>query len=421
LKQNIGKDIYCDVFVEETKGQWRRFETISNHIAVEKIDDYLVYRLINPGRILWDQLGIYYRNIQNFKEKRILVNSIVDKDCMNCHSFCLNDPDKMIFHIRGKLGGTILINEKQIKKINTATNYTISAGAYPAWHPGGKFIAFSVNKISQYFHAVSNKKIEVHDSYSDLILYDIEANMDTTSPKISTKKRETMPTWSPDGKYLYFCAAPEFKKDIRYDSVKYSLYRITYEIDSAEWGEIDTILTPRETGLSIAWPRISPDGRYLLFCMAKHGYFTIHYPSSDLYLMDLKTMEYKRLDINSDQTESFHSWSKNSRWFVFSSKRRNGLNARPYFSYIDKNGIVYKPFLLPQKDPGFYDTYLMNYNVPEMVSGSFNFDKWDLTKAVRKKAINATFDTSVNIDALSGATRIRLQKDTILSESSLKK
>jgi dipeptidyl aminopeptidase/acylaminoacyl peptidase len=217
-----------------------------------------------------------------------------------------------------------------------------------------------------------------------------------------------MPAWSPDGRYLYFCVAPEFSKDLLYDSVKYDLVRISYDIESGKWGQADTILTARKTGLSISWPRISPDGRYLLFCMANHGYFTIHYPSSDLYIMDLETGKYNRLDINSDHVESYHSWSGNGRWFVFTSKKLNGLCSRPYFCYFDNKGRAHKPFILPQKDPDFYDTFLKNYNVPELVSGPVKINKWNLRKTVNSNAIDAEFDQNVDIDALSGATRIKM-------------
>ncbi len=407
LKQNTGNKLYFDIYVQETGRQWRKYRTITNQIANEDIDDYLVYRLINPGYILWEKMGIYRRNIQNFNEKPLIENTQAEKNCINCHSFCRNSPDKMIFHIRGSLGGTILFKDGIIKKINTGTDYTMSAGVYPAWHPNGKLIAFSVNKINQKFYSWGSESIEVFDKASDIIIYDIEANMVTTSPKVSTKHKETMPVWTPDGKYIYFCRAYKPDQQQLHDSVKYDLMRISYDTESGEWGKIDTILSASDSGLSISWPRISPDGRYLLFCMTNHGYFTIHYPSSDLYLMDLETGKYSRLDINSEHVESFHSWSGNGRWFVYASKKLNGLCTRPFFCYFDTNGNTYKPFLLPQKDPEFYDTYLKNYNVPELVSGRIKIDKWNLAKVVRDKAVNAEFDMTVDIDALSGATKIK--------------
>ncbi len=409
LKQNTGNDLYFDLYTKEENGSWQKYNTIINHIANEEVDSYLVYRLINPGYILWDKMGIYSRNVESFNETPILVNEMAERNCMNCHSFCQNNANEMIFHIRGSLGGTILFKDGILKKINTATQYTMSAGVYPAWHPNGKFIAFSVNKIRQKFNTSNEEPIEVYDEFSDIVLYDIESNRITTSPKISTKKRENMPCWSPDGKYLYFCVAPEISKEQRHSSILYDLMRISYNSKTGEWGDVDTILTSKETNLSISWPRISPDGKYLLFCLAKHGYFNIHYHSSDLYMLNLETGKYDRLEINSERVESYHSWSQNSRWFVFSSKRKDGLCSRPYFCYMDKNGKINKPFVLPQENPEFYTTFLKNYNIPEMVSNRVAIDKNELFRIVSRDPSPAEFDPDVDVDALSGASRINLQ------------
>ena len=60
------------------------------------------------------------------------------------------------------------------------------------------------------------------------------------------------------------------------------------------------------------------------------------------------------MSLNSDETESYHSWSSNGKWLVFSSKRGDGLTARPYFAYFGSPDNVGKPFVLPQKDPTLY-------------------------------------------------------------------
>lgn len=61
-------------------------------------------------------------------------------------------------------------------------------------------------------------------------------------------------------------------------------------------------------------------------------------------------------EVNSDDTESFHNWSSNSRWFVFSSRRGDGLYTRLYLASMDENGVVGKPFLLPQEILGSITT-----------------------------------------------------------------
>ena len=406
LSSNRGKELYIDIYLKNTLNEWEKFRTIKNTIAEEEIDSHVAYRLINPAHVLWWEMGIYQRNIENFNESVIFTNRVSKKNCMNCHSFSMNNPEIMMFHIRGDLGGTMLIKDGNVTKINTGTEYTMSAGVYPAWHPNGNLIAFSVNKINQFFHSQQDKTIFVRDSASDIIIYNIQTNTITTTPKISTSRLENLPTWSPDGKYLYFISGPEWTEKKKYSELKYDLMRISYDIETNHWGELDTILTTAETGESISFPKISPDGKYVLFCMSDYGYFTIHFRSSDLYMFDLRTNKYWKLDVNSEDVESYHSWSSNSRWFVFSSKRKDGLCSRLYFSYVDSNGDAYKPFLMPQKDPDFYKTFIKNYNIPELIDGPVTVNHWKLAQVAREVPIQAEFDSTVNIDALSGATKI---------------
>jgi len=155
-------------------------------------------------------------------------------------------------------------------------------------------------------------------------------------------------------------------------------------VETDEWGQPETVLSAEETGMSILCPRISPDGRFLVFCMCEYGCFPVYQPSSDLYMMDLQTGQYHKLIINSEFSESWHSFSSNSRWLVFSSKRRDGLFTRIYFSYVDKDGSVYKPFILPQKDPAYYDSLLQTYSVPELVKSPVKVSPNALARAVRR-------------------------------------
>jgi len=220
-----------------------------------------------------------------------------------------------------------------------------------------------------------------------------EARHTATVPKeLADKDRlETYPAWSPDGKYLYYCSAPILWKDRdavppeNYDKVKYDLRRIPYDVATNTWGESETVLSAAETGLSILLPRVSPDGRFLLFCMCRYGCFPVYQPSSDLYLMDLATRQYRKLAINSEFSESWHSWSGNSRWIAFSSKRQDGLFTRTYLSYVDEAGTVHKPFILPQRDPAHYDALLETYSMPELVKGPVRVSRARLARAARAR------------------------------------
>ena len=144
--------------------------------------------------------------------------------------------------------------------------------------------------------------------------------------------------------------------------------------------------TPRKS--SVCHPRISPDGRYLLYTVADYGTFPIWHPEADLQLMDLQTGAVDTLAIvNSEKSDTYHSWSSNSRWFVFASKRDDGLYGKPYFCYIGSDGKAHKPFCLPQEHPTFYDNCLKSFNAPESGKDKVPFDVNDVAKAMKQKAI----------------------------------
>jgi len=269
----------------------------------------------------------------------------------------------------------LIVRNGVITNINSRTSFGTAAMAYSSWHPSGRLMAFSVNKVHQFFHTVGQKIRDVVDTDSAVGIYSLDSNTIITPASLSKPDLlETYPSWSPDGRYLYFCGAPITWSDRDkfppedYKEIRYDLMRISYEPETGTWGEPETILSAEETGLSITQPKVSPDGRFILFCMAEYGCFPIYQPSSDLYMMNLKNGQYKRLSINSDKCDSWHCWSSSGRWIVFSSKRLAYSFAKPYFSYINMNGEPSKPILLPQKDPTFYDSFLKTYNVPEFIT-----------------------------------------------------
>jgi dipeptidyl aminopeptidase/acylaminoacyl peptidase len=165
--------------------------------------------------------------------------------------------------------------------------------------------------------------------------------------------------------------------------------RIAYDVDRDEWGALETVVSAKDAGRSVLLPRVSPDGRWLLCCMCEYGCFPVYQRSSDLYMIDLDAakqtgrFEYRRLDINSDASESWHSWSSNGRWIAFSSKRGSGVFTRIWISYVDPNGTAHTPLLLPQKDPTYYDSCLWTYSVPELVTGPVQMTKESLGRVVR--------------------------------------
>lgn len=397
LANNAGSPLTVTIFAK-TKGGWQKYQPIANQIAREPIDSHLVYRLIKPLYVYWKRIGIYQRDLTTFSEKPIVLNKNTGDNCINCHSFSNRRPDRMLLHTRAGAVGTamLLAFDGNVRKIDTATEFN-RAVAYRAWHPSGKAIAFSANTVNQFFHTVGENR-DVYDKASDLLIYSINSNTVTGTAAIAREdKLETYPEWSPDGKYLYFCSTDGLQKyDPRehpYRQIKYDLMRIACDIEAGTWGEVETVVKASQFGKSVTHPKVSPDGRYIVFCLSEYGNFSIYRPDADLYLLDLQSGELQgATTLNSDKSESYHSWDSSGRWLVFSSKREDGLCARPFFSYFEENGHFSKPFILPQKDPALYTRLLKTYNVPEFVAGAVQISGRKLLKAAWGKSLKAKLD-----------------------------
>jgi len=394
LIDNSGGSLSVKLFAR-FDGEWKKYKPFSIHIKGDPVDPWIVYRLIAPGYETWSEMGIYQRDLTAFDQKPIIDNRVLPGSCMNCHSFRANDPANMMFHLRGNIGGTILVQDGKTVKLNTKTKETISNCVYPYWHPSQDFIAFSVNNIQQVFHSVKEKRIEVFDSKSDVVVYDIVNNKLITSRLVSSDESfETFPAFSPDGKRLFFCSAKKGIQPDEYDRIKYSLCSIEFDASSGTFGgKIDTLVSSFRTGKSVSFPRISPDGKNLVFTLSDYGNFSIWHREADLCQLDPVSGNFCAIDaINSSETESYHSWSSNSRWLIFSSRRIDGLYTRPYITYAGENGSFGKPFLVPQKDPDFYEESLRSFNVPEFVTGKVRANGRSMLKAIGSPPKDINFD-----------------------------
>ena len=375
-----GKEVQVEHCVLAPEG-WKAYQAFAVQVAEEEIDPFLAYRLIPPGYEMWNEMGIYQRNLENFEETAILDNTKTDRNCMNCHSFCMQNPEQMQFHLRAKHAGTMLIQGDEITMLETKTEQTISALVYPYWHPSGKFIAYSVNDTKQLFHTHHQNRIEVMDLASDVVVYDVEKNEIVTTPSIfSTEAFETFPSFSPDGKTLYYCSSRNQKMPDDVDKLKYHLCAISFDAEKRTFAEkVDTLYHAERMDKSVSFPRVSPDGKYLMFTLADYATFPIWHQEADLWMMDLEKGETFCLDaLNSNSVESYHSWSSNSRWVVFSSRRMDKLYTRPYIAYVHADGTVGKPFVLPQAKGDFYGKCMNSYNIPELIKGKVNVSRVDL-------------------------------------------
>jgi len=396
LAETIGDTITVRIVASKGRdGPDEEYSPFHMVVSGDRIDPWLVYRLILPGYYGWSEMRIVQRSLESFREEPIIDNQTLENNCANCHSFNMNSPDRFLIHIRGSLGGTYFVEEDRMTRTDPRIDGMPGGATYPSWHPDGRYVAFSSNQVRQSFYSLPGKVVEVYDLVSSLVLYDKDANETTSiADSDATSYLHTFPSWSPDGDYLYFSRAPQVIDSLnvqleQIENTHYDIARIPFDRESRSFGETEVVFDATELNKSASFPRISPDGRFLIITVADYGTFPIWHREADLYLLDLHDGEYERMEINSNETDSYHSWSSNGKWLVFSSRRLDGRSTRPYFAHIGPAGDQGKEFVLPQEDPSLYDRMLESFNIPEFVTGRIEVNSRDFVDAARQETLRA--------------------------------
>ena len=211
-----------------------------------------------------------------------------------------------------------------------------------------------------------------------LAIYDRQAKTFHALPGADDRRFvQTNATWSPDGKTLVFarCEAyePEGLEDVKSVLVpqeaakdflegkrtfRYDLYRIPF--NGGKGGKAEPIEGASDNGMSNYFPKFSPDGRWIVFCKAKS--FMLLQPDSELYIIPAQGGRARRLRCNTSRMNSWHSWSPNGKWLVFSSKVYSAYT-QLFLTHVDERGrssvpVVLSRFTEPERAA----------NIPEFVN-----------------------------------------------------
>ena len=405
-----GGRLSYDVLVQQRDGTWVQFQQVTNTVAPEPIDSCLVYRRLLPNKCRTTIRGIYQRDLESFRESPLITTRDGEFRCFNCHTFHQHDPDRFLVHLRTEQPAMMLVIDGQTRTIDTKQGPMFRPLAYASWHPDGRHIAGTCNRFISHFPAHDRLYyFEALEKRGDLVVYDVQKNTISTSEAVFGHEYiETHPCWSHDGKHIYYSRvedAPVTRPE-DWSGSRADLMRISCDVATGAWGSPETVKAYSELGLSCAFPRPSPCGRYVLHILSEKTTYPIHQKSSDVYLLDLESNEHKRLDaVCSDRAESYPRWSSNGRWFVFLSNRRDGMSALAYLAYFDAEGEAHKAFVLPQKDPAYYDTFIDTYNVVELVKSRVNVSTFKLAQGMQQAPEAAEFQAPPQVDAYTGPTR----------------
>jgi len=385
-QQLIGQHVGDTLSVQVTAcidGQWMQFDDLKWHVSTDSVDSYITYRLIEPGYEIWHEVEIEERCIESFETRILADGRQLGNRCMNCHTHGGDEGQYSYFYIRGEKGGTFVNRNGQFGKMALNNAKTNGSTVYGGWHPSGRYGVFSTNLIIPSFHADPAMRLEVYDTRSDLCIADFETQRMITSPLVSQTDQtfETFPCFSDDGKWVYFCSAPNPCGDTiptaedmqhRVKQVHYSLNRIGFNEQEGKFtGPIETVITATDS-TSVHFPRFSPDGQWLTYCNSRFGTFPIWHMETRIVISPAQQPA-----TVADKTPvhgTYHTWSHNSKWIAFASKEYDTQYSRVYLVHVSPDGTFSHPVVLPQADPSHDDLFLKSYNIPDLTMHPAPFD-----------------------------------------------
>lgn len=360
-------------------------------VQSEPIDRYLSYRLIEPAYEVWNEIQIEERDVESFNTRIIGDNSSAGKSCMNCHTS--NRAGTSFMHLRGANGGTVLNRNGKLTKLNTKTEKTGNT-VYGDISADGRFGVFTTADIKFSIHSQINKRMEVYDSRSDLVVLDFDNLTVTDSPAVTGDEyQETFPCFSADGSLIFFCRARHSEQPDSTAQMHYDICVVQFDKETGRIGNKVLTVVPAGDRLSFSHLKCSPDGKWLLATAAQYGTFPVWHDESELWMVNLVDGSVDVMpQTNSYGADTYHSWSSNSRWIVFASKRDDNVYGRPYIAFVGPDGKAGKPFLLPQSDPERYSTTLKTYNLPELYTEPEDYNAHDIARFYNSvENVNVTY------------------------------
>jgi len=312
--------------------------------------------------------------------------------CANCHSFS-RDGKTMGLDMDGPqndkgLYALLPVAEKMTVRTEDMISWAsfsrdmdpqLRLGFMSQVSPDGKYVMTTVTPPgtkSWQFYYVANftdyRFLQVfYPTRGILAWYDREAKKVHALPGADDAKfAQTGAVWSPDGKYLVYSRAvakdpspadgkmATHANDPAEVQIQYDLYRIPF--NGGRGGTPEPIAGASQNGMSNSFPKISPDGKWIVFVQAHNG--QLMRPDGNLYIVPAAGGTARRMNCNAPPMNSWHSFSPNGRWMVFSSKRR-GPYTQMYLTHIDENGNDSPAILV--ENPGAANRAV---NIPEFVN-----------------------------------------------------
>jgi Flp pilus assembly protein TadD len=374
-QRSVDRDAELAVVGIDSGAQAVSSASVRIRTSTDPVGDSIFYREVplpfisavrDPSRIRWR-----FGSIDSETQPPIVLENL--PVCGNCHSFS-GDGKVLGLDIdygNDKGGYAVLPVSRQMvmsdERIISWSDYErddgeLTFGLLSQVSPDGRYVISTVKDRAVF---VATPGIEFSQLFFPikgiLVVYDTETGRYAPLPGADDPEYvQSNPTWSPDGKTIVFARAkayqeakiadaeaillsekdvPEFIEDKQ--PFKFDLYRVPF--NGGRGGKAEPIAGASHDGKSNFFAKFSPDGKWIVFCKAEN--YMLLMPDSELYIVPAAGGEARRLRANTRRMNSWHSFTSNGRWLVFSSKA-NTPYTQLFLTHIDTDGESTPPVVL---------------------------------------------------------------------------
>lgn len=285
--------------------------------------------------------------------------------CANCHSFShdgasvgmdMDGPrgDKGAYALRD-IEDSMVIRQGDVFSWNDFNPSQTTFGLFSRVSPDGRYAVSSVDEEVFVANYTDYRFLQTfYPTRGKLAVFSRKTRAITLLPGADDSSYvHCNPVWSPDGATIYFLRAPArpaygsgamptHAGDPRERRICYDLYRMPF--NDGRGGTPRPVPGASDNGMSNTFPKVSPDGRWIVFVKCRNG--LLMRPDSRLYIIPAEGGEARELACNLPVMNSWHSWSPNGRWLVFSSKSFTPYT-QMFLAHIDHDGNASRPVLVP--------------------------------------------------------------------------
>lgn len=345
-----------------SRGTTSKSQPVRLFVSDLPLTDRIVFRVVPPYFTPGDLVAIKFLFLHQ-RQPDVLLR--IDRACVGCHAYA---PDTAIFNsIKDKIrkGITMRRGDHEFR-----LNYRVFGEfSFVSITPDSKHAAL-VKKSTGKFAGRKDiiEPFELIYTSGDIYIYNFETNAIAPLPGASDPRFvEDMPAFSPDGKHVLFSRYQTVEKEKKVRTVKsMDLYQVPF--NDGKGGEPVPLPNASTNGMYQYFARYAPNGKWISFCRADAHKGVFARKDSDIYLLSLGDHAVTKLALNKEGAmDSWHDWSADSHWLIFSSKRDKNQLTALYMSYIDDNGKDHPPIKVADDRNG-------KINTPQFAPAKLNLE-----------------------------------------------